>query len=307
MSISTPSYTLARSVAWRRAADYLALSKPKIMLMELVAVAAAAVVAGAGPPDSWLLAHTLLGTFLVAAGASAWNQWLEPKSDALMNRTADRPLAAARMTSREVACFGTAAALAGVAYLSTLVNARTAALGALTWLVYVAFYTPLKSRSPLNTAVGAVSGALPILMGWTAVGKPLNLGAATLFAVVFLWQFPHVMAVTWIYRGQYGAAGLKMLPVVDPSGRRAGVQAAAAALALIPVSLLPTALGFADRGYLYGASVLGLVQLSFAVAFLRERNDRTARALFRTTLIYLPALLLWLAVGLLRHQEIHQG
>jgi protoheme IX farnesyltransferase len=299
MSISTPSYAPARSAAWQRAADYLALSKPKIMLMELVTVAVGAVVAGSGAVDFWLLVHTLLGTFLVAAGASAWNQWLEPHSDALMDRTADRPLAAARMTSWEVASFGTAAALIGVAYLGLRVNPSTAAVGALTWLIYVGVYTPLKSRSPVNTAVGAVSGALPILMGWTAVGRPLDLGAATLFSIIFLWQFPHVMAVAWIYRRQYGAAGLKMLPVVEPAGRRAGVQAVATALALVPVSLLPTVLGFAGPLYLIWALALGLWQWCRAVSFLLCRDDRTARALFRATLIYLPALLLWLAAGLL--------
>ena len=295
MNTSTSTYFPVRSAIWRRAADYLVLSKPKIMLMELVTVAAAAVVAGPGVPEIGLLAHTLLGTFLVAAGASAWNQWIESDSDALMSRTAGRPLAAARMTSREVAWFGTAAALAGVAYLGFLVNPPTAAIGALTWLVYVAFYTPLKSRSPWNTAVGSVSGALPILMGWTAVGRGLDLGAWALFLVVFLWQFPHVMAVAWMYRRQYGAAGLKMLPVVDPSGRRAGIQAVTAALVLIPVSLAPAMLGIAGTSYLIGALALGLGQLYYACAFLRHRNDRTARVLFRATLLYLPALLLWLA------------
>jgi protoheme IX farnesyltransferase len=299
MSISTTSYAPARSVGWRRAADYLALSKPKIMLMELVTVAVAAVVAGGGAPEFWLLAHTMLGTFLVAAGASAWNQWLEPRSDALMDRTAGRPLASARMTSREVAWFGTAAALGGVGYRGLLVNPATAAVGALTWLVYVGLYTPLKSRSPVNTAVGAVSGALPILMGWTAVGAALDLNAGALFTVVFLWQFPHVMAVAWIYRRQYGAAGLKMLPVVEPTGRRAGVHAVVGALALVPVSLLPAIYGGAGAAYFVWALLLGLGQLAFAVAFLRRRNDRTARVLFRATLIYLPALLLWLAAGCL--------
>jgi protoheme IX farnesyltransferase len=299
MSTSTPSYAPVHSAAWRRAADYLVLSKPKIMLMELVTVAAAAVLAASGAPEFWLLAHTLLGTFLVAAGASAWNQWIESDSDALMGRTAARPLAAARMTSREVAWFGTVAALAGVAYLGFLVNPPTAAVGALTWLVYVALYTPLKSRSPINTAVGSVSGALPILMGWTAVGRPLDLGAATLFAVVFLWQFPHVMAVAWIYRRQYGVAGLKMLPVVDPSGLRAGIHAVVAAAVLIPVSLAPARLDLAGPSYLFCAVALGAGQLYRSAAFLRRRDDRTARALFRATLIYLPTLLLWLAAGML--------
>jgi protoheme IX farnesyltransferase len=295
MSISAQSHVPAGSTGWRCAADYLELAKPKIMLMELVTVAVAAAVANSGVPDLWLLAHVLSGTFLVAAGASAWNQWLEPHTDALMDRTAARPLPAARLTSREVALFGTVVTLAGVAYLGLMVNPLTAVLGALTWLIYVAVYTPLKSRSSANTAVGAVAGALPILMGWTAVGGRLNLIAATLFSIVFLWQFPHVMAVAWIYRRQYAAAGLKMLPAVDPSGLRAGVQAAVAALALLPVSLLPAVIGSAGPLYFIGALALNLGQLCCAVAFLRRRNDRTARALFRATLIYLPVLLLSLA------------
>lgn len=291
MSTSTASEALAHSVAWQRAADYLELSKPKISLMELVTVAVAAAVASSGAPDLWLLAHVLFGATLVFAGASAWNQWLERHSDALMERTADRPLPAGRLSGREVVLFGTAAALIGVAYLGLLVNPLTAALGALTWLVYVGVYTPLKSRSLANTAVGAVPGALPILMGWTAVGGRLDLVAATLFMIVFLWQFPHFMAIAWIYRRQYAAAGLKMLPVVDPSGRRAGVQAVVAALALVPVSLLPAMIGSAGPAYFISAAALGVGQLSCAWAFSRSRNDQTARALLIASLIYLPVLL----------------
>jgi protoheme IX farnesyltransferase len=301
MSTSTQSYAPARSLAWQRAADYLELAKPKIMLMELVTVVAAAVMASSDVPDFRLLAHAVFGTFLVAAGASAWNQWLEPHTDALMDRTADRPLPAARLTSREVVLSGTAAAVAGVIYLALLVNLLTAALGALTWLIYVGVYTPLKSRSPANTAVGAVAGALPIVMGWTAVGGRLDLNAATLFSIVFLWQFPHVMAVAWIYRRQYAAAGLKMLPAVEPTGLRAGAHAVAAALVLVPVSLLPAMIGFAGPVYFAWALALTLGQLFYAVAFLLRRNDQTARALFRATLIYLPALLLGLAAGPFRY------
>jgi heme o synthase len=301
MSISAASDVPARSFARQRAADYLELTKPTIMLMELVTVAVAAVVASAGVPDIGLLAHALFGTLLVAVGASAWNQWLERYTDALMDRTADRPLPGTRISGWEAVLPGTAATLTGAAYLGLLVNPLTAALGAATWLLYVGIYTPLKLRSPANTAVGAVSGALPILMGWTAVGGPLNFSAAALFLIVFLWQFPHVMAITWIYRRQYAAAGLKMLPVVDPTGRRAGTQAVVGALALVPVSLLPALLRFAGSTYFIWALTLGLGQLIFAVAFLLRRNDQTARALFRATLIYLPALMLWLTAATLRH------
>ena len=301
MSVSTASDAPARSPAWQRAADYLQLTKPKIVLMELVTVAVAAVVASSGVPDLWLLAHALFGTILVAVGASVWNQWLERHTDAFMDRTADRPLPAARLPGREVALSGAAATLAGVAYLGMFVNLLTAALGALTWLIYVGIYTPLKAHSPANTPVGAVAGALPILMGWTAVGGRLNLSAATLFLIVFLWQFPHVMAIAWIYRRQYAAAGLKMLPVFDPTGLRAGILAVAAASALAPVSLFPAMIGFAGPAYFIWALVLGVGQWFCALAFLLRRNDQTARALLRASLIYLPALLLWLAAAPFRY------
>ncbi|HWG45350.1 MAG TPA: heme o synthase [Gemmataceae bacterium] len=301
MSTSTASGVPARSLTWQRAADYLELTKPKIVLMELVTVAVAAVVASSGAPNLWLLAHALFGTFLVAAGATAWNQWLERYSDALMHRTADRPLPAARLFGWEVVLFGTATTLAGVAYLGLLVNLPTAALGALTWLTYVGIYTPLKSRSPTSTPVGAVAGALPILMGWTAVGGQLNLSAATLFSIVFLWQFPHVMAIAWIYQRQYAAAGIKLLPVVEPTGLLAGIQAVGGALVLVPVSLLPAILGFAGPMYCIWALTLGLGQLFYSSAFLLRRNDQTARALLRASLIYLPALLLPLTAGSFRY------
>lgn len=301
MSISTATFVTTRAHGWQRAADYVELTKPKIVLMELVTVAVAAVVASHGEPDKWLLLHAVIGTVLVAAGASAWNQWIERRTDALMDRTADRPLPAARLTGREVMVLGTLASVCGTAYLALCVNGLTAALGALTWLLYVAIYTPLKSRSPSNTAVGAVAGAMPVLMGWTAVGGQLNLSAATLFLIVFLWQFPHFMAIAWIYRLQYAAAGLKMLPVVDPSGLRAGGQAVVAALALVPVSLLPAVISFAGPTYFVWALVLSVGQLFCALAFLLRMNDHTARILLRASLVYLPSLLLWLTAGPFRY------
>jgi heme o synthase len=301
MSISTASYLPARAQGWQRVADYAELTKPKIVLMELVTVAVAAVVASAGAPHFWLLTQAVIGTVLVAAGASAWNQWIERHTDALMERTADRPLPSARLSGREVMLLGSVASLLGTVYLGIFVNWLTAALGAVTWLIYVCVYTPLKSRSPSNTAVGAVAGAMPILMGWTAVGGSLNLSAATLFLIVFLWQFPHFMAIAWIYRRQYAAAGLKMLPVVDPSGLRAGGQAVIAALALVPVSLLPAVISFAGPTYFVWALALGVGQLLCALAFLLHMNDHTARILLRASLVYLPSLLLWLTAGPFRY------
>jgi protoheme IX farnesyltransferase len=277
--------------------DLLELTKPKIAVLELVTVAVAACVARWNSPDAWALVHALVGTALVAASASAWNQWIERDRDALMERTADRPLPGARLSTLEVTLFATVTGLAGLVYLALAVNLLTASLGLASWVLYVCIYTPLKSRTPLNTVVGAIAGGLPILMGWAAVEGPMGLAAATLFLIVFLWQFPHFMAIAWIYRRQYADAGMQMLPVVDPSGRRAGAQALFSALALVPVSLLPAVVNFAGPGYFACALALGLGQLACAAAFCCRRSEWTARLLLRASLIYLPLLLGALMLG----------
>jgi protoheme IX farnesyltransferase len=296
--MSMPTLTLAErpSTLVSRVATYIELTKPRIAALVLVTVAVAAFVGSWGLPDAILLLHTLLGTALVAASASALNQWLERKSDALMDRTADRPLPSDRVSALEVLLFGMAAAVAGVAYLAIAVSTLTAMIGLLTWFLYVAVYTPMKACSPANTVVGAIAGALPVLMGWTAVGAPLALSAggltaSTLFFIVYLWQFPHFMAIAWIYRHQYAGAGLQMLTVVDPTGRRAGVQAVVAALALLPVSLLPVIDSLAGPVYITGALLLGGVYLYCSLRFFRERSDRSARQLLRASLVYLPAIM----------------
>ena len=180
-----------------------------------------------------------------------------------------------------------------------LVNLTTAALGLLSWTLYVLVYTPLKSRTTANTWVGAVAGALPALMGWTAMGRPLNMVAASLFFVLFLWQLPHFMAIAWLYREQYRRAGMRMLTVVDPSGLRAGAQAVIAALVLIPVSLVPVVQPQATnvRVYFLWAILLGAGLLATSVAFLIRRDQKTARLLLRVSIVYLPALLLLLMLA----------
>jgi protoheme IX farnesyltransferase len=213
-----------------------------------------------------------------------------------MPRTADRPLPTGRIAPAEVLIVGAAAGLAGVLYLAALVNWLAAIMGLLTWFLYVVVYTPMKALTPANTVVGAVAGALPVLVGWTAVGAPLALSsgglqAATLFFIVYLWQFPHFMAIAWIYRQQYAAARLQMLTVVDPTGRRAGVQAIVAALALLPVSLLPMADGLAGSWYPACALALSGAYFYFSVRFYLERSEVSARRLLRASLVYLPALL----------------
>lgn len=297
MSMTSLTYEVRRSGRLVRAADYLELTKPRIATLVLVTVAVAATLATGEVPAGSLLIHTLLGTALVAASASAFNQWLERELDGRMQRTADRPLPAGRLQRWQVALFGSVSVLAGLAYLACAVNPQTAVWGFATWLTYVCLYTPLKPRTPANTAVGAVAGALPVFIGWSAVGAPLGVKAWTLLLIVYLWQFPHFMAIAWLYRRDYAAAGMQMLPVVDPTGRRAGAQAVVSALALLPVSLLfvwhahfALALGWA-------LLLLGLLQLACAVAFLLRRDERTARLLLRASLVYLPLVLAVLTVG----------
>jgi heme o synthase len=291
MSSSTLVCDSVRSHGLARVVDFLDLTKPRIASMVLVTVAASAMIAGGRAPDPVLLLSTLLGTGLVAASASAMNHWLERRSDALMPRTSGRPLVQGRLGGGQALAFAGLLVVGGTLQLAWTVNLATAGIGLLTWLLYVCVYTPLKKRTAANTMVGAVAGALPVLMGWTCLGRPLGLEAATLFLVVFLWQFPHFMAIAWIYRRQYQAAGMKMLTVVDPSGRRAGAQAVLGALALVPVSLVP-ALHLLDAAYFAGALALGTGQLICAAAFMAELNERSARRLLRASLIYLPCLLL---------------
>jgi protoheme IX farnesyltransferase len=293
MSASTLVCDRVRTTPLARLADYIELTKPRIAALELVTVAAAAFFAAGGPVAPGLLFAALLGTALVAASASALNQWLERRTDALMDRTANRPLPAGRISTRQSLIFALATGLSGALVLAIAVNLPTAAVGLLTWLLYVAFYTPLKTKTPANTMIGAVAGAMPVLMGWTCLEKPLDLDAAILFMVLFLWQFPHFMAIAWIYRRDYAAAGMKMLTVADPTGRRAGAQAVLAALMLVPISLLP-AVRLIEPAYFALVLVLGVIQLAAAILFMLHLNENSARRLLRITLIYLPALLLLL-------------
>lgn len=291
------TYPRRRTAIWGRVADYIELTKPRIAALELLTVLVGAGIACSGvPSDGWLILHLLGGTALVAASASALNQWLERETDGLMRRTADRPLPAGRLTPTEVIIFGAATGSVGLLWLLMQVGPVTAALGLLTWLLYVWVYTPLKTRLSANTFVGAVAGALPAMMGYAALA-PANdvvehrLLAAMLFLLVFLWQFPHFMAIAWLYRDSYAAGGMKMLPVVDPTGRRAGAQAVLSAAVLIPISLLPTLLMRAGSIYFLLALALSLFQLACAVSFALQINDVSARRLLRASLIYLPGLL----------------
>jgi protoheme IX farnesyltransferase len=285
--------------AWlARIADYVELTKPRIVALELVTVIVAAHLAAPWGIDRAVLLATVLGAGLVAASAGAINQLLERTADSRMPRTARRPLPTGRLTPRQVLVFGAATLIVGIAALLIGANLLATAFALATWLVYVVIYTPMKSRSPLNTAVGAVSGALPILIGWTATGAPVDIRALSVVAVMFLWQFPHFMAIAWLYRVDYARAGQRMLTVVDPTGLRAGAQAVIGALALVPVSLVPALSPQAGSTaiYCFWAIALGLAQVAAATSFMLRRDDRSARRLLRASLMY---LICWMGLLLL--------
>ncbi len=297
-----PPEAMALASAGRRASAFVALTKPRIAVMVLVTVAAgfllgARSVSVSNPPSflgetrASTLLLALLGTALVAGSASVWNQVLERDRDARMRRTARRPLPMGVVSPREAAVFGSALGLAGVAILAAGANPTAAAVAAMTFVLYVLVYTPLKPRTTLNTAVGAIPGALPPLIGWAAATGRLELGGWSLFLIVFLWQFPHFLAIAWIHREDYARGGHKMLPGVDPTGLITGRQSASHALALIPAGLLPAALGMAGPFYFAGSLALGAFYLAMAVGFWLDVSDASARRLLRASFLYLPAVL----------------
>lgn len=275
-----------------RALDFVELTKPRIAVLVLFTVAAGALLAQRGTPDIVLLANTLIGTALVAAAASALNQLLERQSDALMRRTENRPLPAGRLQPAEVLVFGIVLAVAGLTWLAvTAKHPLAVVVAAFTLASYVLVYTPLKRRTTLNTLVGAVPGALPPVIGWTAVAGTLDREIVALFLIVFLWQVPHFLSIAWIYRDDYARAGLRMLPVVDSEGSLTGLQMVSYCLALVPVSLLPVLFRQAGPVYGAGAVLLGIGFTVAAVGFLREKSNANARRVLHASLVYLPLLL----------------
>lgn len=283
-----------------RALDFIALTKPRIAILELVTVAVGAYVAMQGQAPGWLLLHAMLGTALVAGSASAFNQLLERRIDARMHRTANRPLPTGRISPREAIWFGGVSLFLGLVWLGVFVNWTTALLGLLSWQLYVWVYTPLKLHTTWNTFVGAIPGALPAVMGWTAMGRGFDGGALALFLIVFLWQFPHFMAIAWICRDDYAAAGVRMVSTVDRRGWRTATTAIVYSLLLIPASLLPTWFGIAGPTYAVAALILGGMMLASSVAFSRVRTEAAARSLLRVSLLYLPTVLAMLSVDLIR-------
>jgi protoheme IX farnesyltransferase len=270
--------------------------------MALLTVAVGAILASGGTTDWRIVTHVVVGAALVAAGASALNQLMEREIDARMQRTQDRPLPAGRLQPSQVLVFGVGSALGGVAYLTlALPHPLAAVVAALTFLIYVFIYTPLKRRTPLNTLVGAIPGALPPVIGWTAVRGTVSVEIGALFVILLLWQVPHFLAIAWIYRADYCRAGLPMLPSVDLEGSMTGRQMICYCLALLAASFTPLIVGRAGPVYLAGALVLGLGFLACAVRFSLRRSQVRARAVLRASLIYLPVLLTLLLLDSISH------
>ena len=273
------------------AADLVALTKPRVVLMVLVTTLMGYDVALTGPADYLRMIHLLIGSLLAAGGTLALNQYRERDLDARMDRTRARPLPAGRLQPLEAWLFGVALTLVGTVYLTALVNPLVALVTLATTILYLFAYTPLKRRTPLCTLVGAVAGALPPVAGWAAARGDVAPGAWVLFAILFLWQLPHTLAIARLYRDDYARAGVRVLPVVDPDGASTGRQVVLACVALVSVSLLPAVAGWTGPIYLAGALVLGLAFSAVGVEQALVPSPRAARHVLLASLIYLPLLL----------------
>jgi heme o synthase len=274
-----------------RAADWVTLTKPRLNLLVLITTLAGLYLAEPSGVSSSLLLHTLIGSALVAGGAAALNQVFERTTDALMRRTSGRPLPAGRLGVAEGSLLGAVLSLAGLAELAYFTNATAAIVAAVTLASYVFLYTPLKTRTSLATLIGAVPGALPPVIGWTAATGVISEPALVLFGIVFLWQMPHFLAIAWMYRDDYARAGIPLLPVLEPDGRRTGYQALLYSAVLWPVSLMPAVVGLAGLPYSAVATVLGFLYIGLSVRFAQERSHATARRLFGFSIVYLALLL----------------
>lgn len=286
------SMTLKSDSAMRAwISDVMELTKARLTLMVLITTWAGFYLGSGRSIDYLKLFHALFGTGLIAAAAQSLNQLVERGLDGLMRRTQNRPLPAGRLHPDEVILFAFFATIFGLGYLAYFTNALTAFLGAATLGLYVFIYTPLKTRTTINTIIGAIPGALPPVMGWTAATGEFAPGAAVLFAILFLWQLPHFLAISWLYRNDYAAAGMKMLPVIDPEGGSTARQSVLYSAALLPIGLMPTFLHMAGFIYFWGALVLGAAYVAYSIRFQLQCTDVRARHLFLISIAYLPLLL----------------
>jgi protoheme IX farnesyltransferase len=293
-----PTEVIVASIARDRrqvAADLLALTKPRVVVMILVTTLVGYYVGLTGAPDYVRMLHLIVGTLLAAGGTLALNQYSERHVDALMDRTRMRPLPDGRLQPLEALLFGTAITVLGIAYVAAFVGALSAAVTATTAVLYLFAYTPLKVRTALCTIVGAVPGALPPVTGWVAARDDLSLGAWVLFGILFLWQLPHTLAIARLYRDDYARAGVRVLPVVDVDGSTTERQIVTACLALLAVSLLPTLIGLTGGVYFTGALLLGLTFAVLGGWQALAPSTVSARRVLYASLLYLPALLALLA------------
>ncbi len=281
-----------------RASDFAMLAKPRLNVLVVASALAGYVMGGGDMSNASRVVFTVIGTALVAGGASAFNQVIERNPDSLMRRTRSRPVPDGRLQPAESLAFATALSLAGLLILGAGVNTLSASVALVTLVTYAAVYTPLKRRSSFSTVVGAVPGALPPVIGWAAARGALSEGGWVLFGIVFLWQLPHFLAIAWMYREDYARAGFPMLPVIEPDGRSTGRQAVFYCAALLPVSLAPTLIGIANTAYFACALVLGLLFLGLTLKFARTRAVPDARRLFFGSIIYLP--ILWILMIVFR-------
>lgn len=292
MKATAPSLidTAIATKSW--AAVFCELIKARLTFLVLLTTLAGIYLGQQGDPNYWVILNAMAGTALVAFGAAALNQYAERDYDALMRRTEERPLPSGRLQPATALIFGGASALCGLGYLAATVNLLTCLLGAISLVSYVFVYTPLKRLTSLNTAVGAIPGALPPLMGWVAVRGEIDRSGWALFAILFFWQLAHFLAIGWMYREDYGKAGFVMLPVLDREGHLTGRLAVCHCFGLMAVSLAPTVFGITGTIYGLGAVALGVGFTALAVQFARRLTNVSARQLFYGSILYLPLLLI---------------
>jgi heme o synthase len=273
---------------------YVVLMKPDVTFLVVITTMAGFYLGSRGPLNWLLMIHTVCATMVVGGGTAALNQYVEREADALMRRTAARPLPSGVLQPREALIFGLASIIVGAAWLALAANFLSCLVALATSVLYLGLYTPLKTRTTLSTAVGAIPGALPPLIGWAAARGSLSLGGWVLFAILFFWQFPHFMAIAWIYREDYARAGIRMLPVEDRKGDATFRQIVCTSVILVWVSALPAVVGMAGIRYFFGALVLGMLLLQVSLWANRARTNARAKWLMHATVAHIPLLLAWL-------------
>ncbi len=295
MTLRTATLTIDRPSVRQRVMDYLALGKPRVVVMILAVTVAGFYMGASQTPDWLLLLHVLIGVALSAGGTLALNQFMERREDALMERTQGRPLPEGRILPASALTSGFISAVVGLGYLTVAVNLLAAAVTATTAITYLFWYTPLKRKSTFCSIVGAIPGALPPVTGWVAARGTLDQEACILFAILFLWQLPHALAIAILYCEDYARAGFQLLPVLHPDGRSTGRQIVTNCLALLGVALLPTLIGMAGPIYFIAMCVIGLGFLAFGLETALTRTKESARRLVLASLVYLPLMFIVMA------------